>query len=513
MAKPATQQSGEAWTTQNVLVEGGLYLDKDTMFQATQMPGSARTLINFEPSLDGGYHRILGYSLYDTNQLPHGATQVFGAIVNFIDSSIIAMQGGDTYRSTGSGWTKINSTDNHTGMGKVSWTFYTWATSRFAWCDGDPNAYPIRIEASGAYTILNNAPKGQKYIQEFGGYLWMTAGDGNLTFSAPNNDNDYNAIDGAGEINVGFPIVGLGVWRGALYVLGQNKIAQITGTSAADWTVTPLTDNIGMSAPYTLQEVNGDLIFLSEDGLRTISGTARIFDRELGVISRPINSLVLPLGTADFTSVPIRTKSQYRLFQGTETTDPSTAGGILGCLKLQSNNSTAWEWSETSGILVSCASSGLLNGVESVVHAAWDGYVYLQENGETFNGTPINAVYQTPFLPFSDPSVRKILRKIAISSKATTTVTIMLGVSFDDADPSFAIPPTQNIVLSSGGTSWDSGTTWDESGIVWDIFTDSRSKLNLIGSGFTCSFIFTSSGGGDYSITNMTIQFSDGARR
>lgn len=507
------QQQGERWTTQNVLVEGGLYLDKDTMFQAMQMPGSARTLINFEPSLDGGYHRILGYSLYDTNRLPNGASQVFGAVVNVIDSSVIAMQSGMTYRSTGSGWTKISGSDNHTGMGKVGWTFYNWATYRFTWVDGDPNAFPVRIEASGAYTILTNAPKGQKYIQEFEGYLWMSAGDGNVTFSAPNDDNNYNAIDGAGEINVGFPIVALGIWRGALYIFGQNKIAQITGTSAADWTVTPLTDDVGMVAPYTLQEVNGDLIFLSQDGLRTISGTARIFDRELGVITRPINTLILPLGTSNFTSVPIRTKSQYRLYQGTDTTDSSTAMGILGCLKLQSNNSVAWEWAQTSGILVSCASGGLINGVETVIHGAWDGYIYEQESGESFNGVPINAVYQSPYLPFSDPSVRKILQKIAVSTKGTSAATITLGVSFDDNDPSFATPPTQNIVLAAGSSNWDGDTTWDEAGYVWDIFTDNRARLNLQGSGFTCSFIFTSQGGGDYSITNFTIQFQDAARR
>jgi accessory colonization factor AcfC len=45
-----------------------------------------------------------------------------------------------------------------------------------------------------------------------------------------NNDNDYNAIDGAGTIIVGFNVQGMGVWRGALYVFGDQRIAQITGT-------------------------------------------------------------------------------------------------------------------------------------------------------------------------------------------------------------------------------------------------------------------------------------------
>lgn len=511
MALP--EQRGEQWGIQNVVLEGGLYLDRDTVWQATQMPGSATRLVNFEPSLDGGYHRLLGYSLFDTNQLPHGASQVFGAIVNFIDSTVVAMQAGDTYTGSGSGWTKINSTDNHSAMGKVDWTFYSWATNRFAWVDGDPNAHPVRIEAGGAYTVLTNAPVGQKYIQEFEGYLFMTAGDGNLTFSAPQSDNDYNAGDGAGQINVGFPIVGLGVWRGALYILGQNKIAQLTGTSAADWTVTPLTDDVGMIAPYTLQEVNGDLIFLSQDGLRTISGTARIFDRELGVISRPINSALLPMGASNWTSVPIRNKSQYRLLQGTNSTSQSTASGIIGTLRLQTTGSTAWEWAETEGILASCASSGLFNNVETVVHGAWDGYIYQEENGNTFNGSSINAAYQTPYLVFSDSGVRKVLRKLQLDARSTGAATINLGVIFDYNDPTTALPSGISLPIAGGSATWDDGETWNESGVFWDITPDVRIKSYLIGSGFNASLVFASTGGADYSIQSYSLQYSIGARR
>ena len=144
------------------------------------------------------------------------------------------MQSGDTYRSTGSGWTKISGTDNHSGQGIVQHTHYSWATDRLAFVDGAGSSHPVRIEASGTYTILTNAPTGQKFIKEFSGYLWMSSGNSTLTYSAPQNDNDYNAGDGAGTINVGFNIVGLGVWRGALYVFGTNKIAQVTGTSSAE---------------------------------------------------------------------------------------------------------------------------------------------------------------------------------------------------------------------------------------------------------------------------------------
>lgn len=511
MAVP--QQQGERWSTQNIVLEGGLYLDKDVLFQAAQMPGSARQLVNFEPSLDGGYHRLLGYAKFDSAQLAHGAVQVFGVIVSHFESSVIAMQSGDTYRSVGSGWTKISGADNHAAMGKVEHTDYSWSTSRLAFVDGDPAAHPVRIEAASAYTVLNNAPVGQKFIREFAGHLWMSSGNSTLTFSAPNDDNDYNAIDGAGALDVGFDIVGLGVWRGALYIFGQQRIAQVTGTSSADFVVTLLTDQIGMVGTYTLQEVNGDLIFLSSDGLRTISGTARIFDRELGVISRPINTLLIPLGGSNWSSCTIKTKSQYRIFQSVSSTDGTIAPGVIGTLKLQTNGSVAWEWSTISGIKVACADSGLYNGAEIVIHGAWDGYVYQQESGTDFNGTSIQAIYRSPFLVYNDPNIRKILYKLCANFRATGSGTVNLGISFDSASTSISQPSDTTLSIPGGMGIWDSGQTWDSGTLTWDTTPDLRICTNLIGSGFNSSFSFTSNGGADYSLQGYTVQFGIGARR
>ena len=53
-----------------------------------------------------------------------------------------------------------------------------------------------------------------------------------------------------------------------------------------------ITKNIGCIDGNTIQEIGGDLIFLAPDGLRTIAGTARIADIEIGSISRKILPLI-----------------------------------------------------------------------------------------------------------------------------------------------------------------------------------------------------------------------------
>ena len=60
--------------------KGGLITNLSPLQQGINMPGSATTLKNFEPSITGGYKRILGYSKFDPFVIPpYGSPVVFGA--------------------------------------------------------------------------------------------------------------------------------------------------------------------------------------------------------------------------------------------------------------------------------------------------------------------------------------------------------------------------------------------------------------------------------------------------
>lgn len=59
---------------------GGLISNLSPLQQGSLAPGSARTLKNFEPSVDGGYKRIEGYSKYSSSFVPvYGAPVVQGS--------------------------------------------------------------------------------------------------------------------------------------------------------------------------------------------------------------------------------------------------------------------------------------------------------------------------------------------------------------------------------------------------------------------------------------------------
>ena len=66
--------------TYPVEFRGGLISNMSPLQQGINLPGSARTLRNFEPSVEGGYRRIEGYTKYDSNLIPpYGSPVVTGA--------------------------------------------------------------------------------------------------------------------------------------------------------------------------------------------------------------------------------------------------------------------------------------------------------------------------------------------------------------------------------------------------------------------------------------------------
>src|SRR5690606_9256152 len=106
------------------------------------------------------------------------------------------------------------------------------------------------------------------------------------------------------------------------------------------------------------QEIGGDLIFLAPDGLRTVAGTARIDDIELGTISRKVQkileSVISNSSRYILSSTVIGEKNQYRLYYSS----PSGQGyGIIGTLALDQFGNTLFRWSEIRGLPVYSISS------------------------------------------------------------------------------------------------------------------------------------------------------------
>ena len=305
----------------------------------------------------------------------------------------------------------------------------------------DGNDKIILVDQTNAPTIFNasltasdvgdSSVSGAKHVVAFKNHMFysgMSSTPQEVVFSEPFNEDGFNSGSGAGSIKVDDTVVGLRVFRDNLFIFCENRIFKMGGSSLSDFAIVPVTRNIGCINGFSILEFAGDLVFLGPDGLRTVAGTARIGDVELGTISTNVQQLFREnLDDADaFVSLVIPDKTQYRIFFSKATGTASATIGVIAVMKGQ-----AFEFSTMKGIRPACADTVIEDGDVVVLHGGFDGFVYRQEKGNTFDGTLINAKYRSPDLSMGDPGVRKHMQRVNVNYAPESTIDADLFVRYD----------------------------------------------------------------------------------
>lgn len=501
----------DPWKTLDVVCEGGLIINQDILTQAKILPGAADILLNYEPSIYGGYARIKGYAAYDSTAVT-GSGNVLGVCVFGPDSKVVASRSTDMYESSGSGWSKINGANSRSSSNRHRFEKFNFGTDKIATVDGAN--YAATWDGT-TFTLLNGsgAPTAPAHVAAWRSRLILSNGN-SIVISVPDDETDYTSANGAIEINVGDTITGLKSFRDSLYIFCKNRIFELTGTTSTNFVVSPVTTNIGCVASDSIQEIGGDLVFLGPDGIRTIAGTSKIGDVEKESISRNIQPVINEIlsvsgGYSQVVSTVIREKSQYRLFYPNSNTEEYLCKGIIGGLHENlSRGGLQWEWATLRGIKPTCCDSDFIGDTEYIVHGATDGKVYRQESGNSFNGTNIEAIFRTVDLDFGDASVRKVLYKLSVNYGVTGAASITTQTIVDQGN-AMVIQPSELITLSTDGVA-----IYDDPNTVYDTALYSNSteypfnKNNLVGSGFMFAFRFvTNDSNAPHTIQSFKIQY------
>jgi len=293
------------------------------------------------------------------------------------------------------------------------------------------NAPTIFNTSLTASDVSQSSVAGAKHVVAFKNHMFysgMSSTPQEVVFSEPFDEDGFDASDGAGSIKVDDTVVGLKVFRDNLFIFCENRIFKMGGSSLSDFAIVPVTRNIGCINGFSILEFAGDLVFLGPDGLRTVAGTARIGDVELGTISANVQRLFREnLDDADaFVSLVIPDKTQYRIFFSKATGTISATIGVIAVMKGQ-----GFEFSTMKGIRPACADTVIEDGDVVVMHGGFDGFVYRQEKGNTFDGTLINAKYRSPDLSMGDPGVRKHMQRVNINYAPESTIDADLFVRYD----------------------------------------------------------------------------------
>ena len=335
-----------------------------------------------------------------------------------------------------------------------------------------------------------------------------------VVFSEPLNEDGFNSGQGAGSIKVDDTIVALKVFRNSLFIFCENRIFKLTGSSSSDFVVEPVTRNIGCINSFTVQEFAGDLIFLGPDGLRTIAGTERIGDTELGTISKNIQSIFDKniKDSVDFDSIVIPDKTQYRMFFNKSGQAANLSKGVTCVLKKD-----GFEFSELKGFKTTCTDTFVETGDVISLHGDIDGFIHRQEIGSTFDGTTIKGKYRGPDMVFGDSGIRKHVQKVIINYRPEGSVDADLIVRYDNEDKNSARPAvypfsTDNLSASYGVSLYS--TTSSATQFTYGGGKDPLDRKSVEGSGFSVILKVEDDGESNpYSLKGFQLEYQLGARR
>jgi len=510
-----------------VTCAGGLNTNRDVLSQSEVSPGSAIQLINYEPSVAGGYRRISGFD--NSFGTVTGTGKVLGVVVaEGVNDGIFAARAPVSpstsyfykWVASSSTWVAVSTpiTITTVGVKKVRAIKYNWSGSKIALVDG---INPAAIYNGTTYTQITHAqaPNSPKYVDSFQNHLFL-GGDPsepfNLYFSAPYDETSFSPALGAGVINVGFEIVQIKQFRDVLYIFGKNSIKSLTGNSQADFVLNEVTVNLGCVVPDSVIELGGSLLFLGPDGFRPISGTSKIGDIELETVSKQIQFTITSvlkdivsesIDPETLSSVVIRRKSQFRFLLPNEGTF-----GILGGLR-QSETGMNFEYSLTSDVVVSCASSGYIGSDEFVIHGTSTGKVCRQEVGTSFDTQPILSIYQTPYYYFGDPSIRKNFYSISTFLRGEGVASLALSVSYDFDDSVGVYNPRNYEITTTGAAAYYNEVVYDANAI-YDGNPSPVEKTNIAGSGFSVAFKYvTNDTNASHTVQGLVLNYAMNDRR
>lgn len=554
-----------------VVCAGGLNSNENHLELSDNQPGAATRLVNYEVSLYGGYRRIEGFTEYNSSYPEVGAGLAEGPVLctaifksDTQGTIVIAARkdiGAATYsfyrHVPNAAWVKYDLSaaalgHNHTdivrattdGVGtvnKIRFTKFNFGASITGVAGAPTNLIvfvdgvnPAIITDGVHWDLITSTGNGTPHspggaavldkpslVDNFKNHLFLggdRTAESVVAHSAPNAAINFNINDGAGQLSAGFDVVQFKPFRDNLFVFGENAIKKASPDTTSGFVLDNVTANVGCIARDSVVEIGGDLVFLSPDGFRPVAGTSRIGDVEIESISKNIQQLLTDLPITydldNLNAVVLRSKSQVRYFIGDDTRTVDSSVGIIGGLR-SADQRLGWEFGEVLGIRASCCDSAYVSGIELVLHGDYDGKVYKQESGKSFNGADIVAIYTTPYFDFGDTETRKIFRKVNTFVRAEGPITMNMSLTYDWDDPRVTRPSTYTQDSAGAPVKYNTlGIIYAGTNVNYGGTDKPIISTPIQGSGYAVQLTYVTLGVFDpYSIQGMVFEFSVAGRR
>lgn len=414
-----------------------------------QRPGVAVELNNYEALAEGGYRKIKGYTRYGDIPDAFDGQELRG--IGYYKGIVVVVGDNVLHSYNGETWYVVNKDKMadkavkdvdtipltklpRAGTGPVEFQVFQEAGQEaLVITDNESVPCVLTYAAGSGYTykeVETADTSGYRYITKYQDHV-IIAGSiktpGAIAVSARFKAGDF-AGAGSWGAQVADEIVGLKTFRDYIYIFCKHSIYRVVNLeSKGDVQIRPVTTKIGCVDGRTIQEIGGDILFLAEDGLRYLGATERLDDVSLNIVSASIRDITdkIDVNQGQISSVVIPSKSQYRLFYTDTLGRPR---GLIGTLGVDGN----FAWSSTGDLNVEFITEDIGGEVYHLGAPSLGNYrVYKHDTGITFDGTPFESRWKTPYFHMGDAGIRKALHSVDIYLEAEDLAEIELGINFD----------------------------------------------------------------------------------
>ncbi len=433
----------------------------------------AETIVNLHATSTGSWSsKGIGYQTL--NAIPIGSGAVIQQIYDYVDLTgqqyMVVAAGSEIYEmESGNGSvTSIGSGFNENG----NFDFMTFKGLLIG-CNG--KEVPQKWDGTNTFESLEGWPPeiagvtiGHPAFGEVFSNRVVFAGDSEnpsmLYISELENPENFTPDTGAtsaGAIQVspgdGESITGLKTLflpvenEEVLVVFKDNSTYVLSGKDANSFTLQKISDEFGVVNNRSIVLIGNELIFLSKEGVTSLSTATVQGNIITGFLSDKIRKLINNMNTNKLEEcyvIHLRNRQEvwWCIPSGSSTKNQTI---------LVMNYALSNAWSVREGIVSSCGS--VING--KLYTGTYDGKVNQQLQGNTYNGEAIQWRYKTPYYDLSSPHVRKRINNIDLFFKqiSQTDITVLSSWDFkrniqEREERVLSIPPA---ILS---TEYDSAT-------------------------------------------------------
>lgn len=294
--------------------------------------------------------------------------------------------------------------------------------------------------------------------------------------SKPGSYTDFNDSEaGAFDIYPGYggKVTWLQTFQdGKIIAYKNNAIYQISGSQPSTIRVDLLTGQLGCISGWTVQQVSMDQIFLSDQGLFSLTTATNAGNIRDAILTRKVKPLLDNLNKATATeayAVYIPSENHYYLHY------PSGSSAV--------NNSVLVLNTSTGGLMTR---SGIVTSIGAIMGGRYytgdyTGNIHRQLDGDSYDGQPIKTLWRSKVLITDSLSILKSFfdLKIILLNPAVAKLNIAWSVKRKLGEEKKRLIRTIEDDITN---AWDV-SNWDE--LIWDAGQDEFFHKHRLGKGAT----------------------------